>query len=248
MFFLCIFFSMRRIKLKKKRYLSPFTFILLLIFFLIVSLIICFRYIGISLSKKVEEYGKIESKKIINYIINKSLNDNVIDNIRNNLFIEKNNTVDFNTAKINELILTINKNLKINLSKLEKGEIELEEVTILKDKSKIKKGIIYEIPTGIIFNNVLLSNIGPKIPVKLHLIGDIIVSVDTKVNDYGINNAIIELDIKISITEQMILPFSIKEVKVEDSVPIAIKMIQGSIPNYYSSNRDIPFYLNGSSN
>lgn len=248
MFFLCIFFSMRRIKLKKKRIVSPLTFILIIIFLFVISLIVCFRYIGVNLSKKVEEYGKIESKKIISYVINKSITDDVINNIRNDLFVEKNNVVDFNSANINKLVALINRNLKSNLNDLEKGKITLEDVTLLKDKSKIKKGVIYEIPTGIIFNNALLSNIGPKIPVKLHLIGDILVSVSTKVNDYGINNAIVELDINITITEQMVLPFSTKEIKVEESIPIAIKMIQGSIPNYYSSNRDIPLYLNGSSN
>lgn len=238
---------MRRIKLKKRRKISPLTFFLFLILIIVISLILIFRYIEINLSKKVEEYGKIESKKIISYVINKSLTDDVINNIKNDLFVEKNNSVDFNSANINKLVALINKNLKINLNDLEKGRIALDDLTLLRDKSKIKKGIIYEIPTGIIFNNALLSNIGPKIPVKLHLIGDILVSVSTKVNDYGINNAIIELDINIVITEQMVLPFSMKEIKVEESIPIAIKLIQGSIPNYYSSNNDLPFYLNGSS-
>lgn len=238
---------MRRVKLKKRRKISPLTFVLFLILIIVISLILIFRYIGINLSKKVEEYGKIESKKIISYVINKSLTDDVINNIKNDLFVEKNNTIDFNSANINKLVALINRNLKTNLNDLEKGNISLEDITLFKDKSKIKKGIIYEIPTGIIFNNALLSNIGPKIPVKLHLIGDILVSVSTKINDYGINNAIIELDINIVITEQMVLPFSVNEVKVEESIPIAIKLIQGNIPNYYSLNNDLPFYLNGSS-
>ena len=168
----------------------------------------------------------------------------MIDNLRNSLFVKSGNTVDFDSYKINRLVVLINKNLKDNLNKLEKGKIELEGITLLKDKSKIKKGVVYEIPSGIIFNNALLANIGPKIPVKLHLIGDAIVSVDTKITDYGINNAIIEVFVKINVTEQMILPFSVKKVKVEQSIPIAIKLIEGNIPSYYSSG--YPFYLNDS--
>ena len=235
---------MRRVKLHSKKKMNTLTFILLLILLFIISLIISFNHLGKNLSKKVEEYSTLEAKKIVSSLINESIETDVIDNLRNSLFVKSGNTVDFDSYKINRLVVLINKNLKDNLNKLEKGKIELDGITLLKDKSKIKKGVVYEIPSGIIFNNALLANIGPKIPVKLHLLGDAIVSVDTKITDYGINNAIIEVFVKINVTEQMILPFSVKKVKVEQSIPIAIKLIEGNIPSYYSSG--YPFYLNDS--
>lgn len=236
---------MRRIKLKKRHKISPLTYILVLIFILIVSLIWCFKYIGTSLTDKVESYAEAEVRKIITLVVNKSVSDEVINSFNTaDIFIEVNNTVDFNSVNINKIIVRVNKNLKKNLNELETGKIDLEQNTLLPDKSKLKEGIIYEVPSGIIFNNPILSNIGPKIPVKLHLIGDIITSVETSVTDYGINNAIIELDLVMTIHEQMVLPFSKKEIEIKESIPIAIKMIQGKVPNYYSSGKDIPIVTN----
>ena len=218
---------MRRIKLKKRHKISPLTYIIVLIFILVVSLIWCFKYIGISLTDKVESYAEAEVRKIVTLVITKSVSNEVIDSFNtNDIFIENNNTVDFNSVNINKIVAIVNRNLKQNLSDLESGKIELEQNTFLPDKSKLKKGIIYEVPSGIIFNNPILSNIGPKIPVKLHLIGDIVTGV------------------VMTIHEQMVLPFSKKEIEIKESIPIAIKMIQGKVPNYYSSGKGIPILTN----
>ena len=245
MFFYAYFYSMRRVRLHSKKKMNALTIILLLILLFIISLLLVFNYIGKSLSNKVEEYSMVEAKKIISNLINKSIEDDVVDNLRNDLFVKNNNTIDFDSYKINRLILLINKKLKDNLNKLEKGELEIDGITLLKDMSKIKKGVIYEVPSGVIFNNALLSNIGPKIPVKLHMLGDANVQIDTRIKDYGINNAIIELYVKVNVSEQMILPFSTRKVEVEEFFPIAIKLIEGSIPDYYSGS--IPIHANDSS-
>ena len=230
---------MKRIKLKKHKKVSPFTYILVLILIFVISLIIAFKYIGDNLSNKVNSYATKQAKKIITLVINKSVNKEVISKFdTNEIFKENENMVDFNSATLNEILLEVSSNLRENLKKLEKGEIKIDDTNILTDKTKLKDGVIYEIPSGIIFNNALLSNIGPKIPVKLHLLGDVVTSIDTKVTDYGINNAIIEVDLKIVITEQVILPFSDSQIKIVQNVPLAIKLIEGKIPNYYSNGKD----------
>lgn len=236
---------MRRIKLKKRRSITPLTYILIVILILIISLILTFKYIGSNLVRKVESYADKQAKKIITLVITKSVNKEIINTFKTDeIFTETENTVDFNSVVINQILLKVNKNLKSNLEKLEKGEIQLTDTTILSDKSKIKDGIVYEIPTGIIFNNALLANLGPKIPVKLHLVGDVLTSIDTNVIDYGINNAIIELDVVITINEQMVLPFSSKDISVTEKVPLAIKLIQGKIPNYYSNGKEGSVLIN----
>ena len=103
----------------------------------------------------------------------------------------------------------------------------------------LKKGIIFEIPSGLVFENTFFSNLGPTIPIKLNLVGDIISEVTTKVTNYGINNALIEVRICIKLTEQVILPLATNRIEIESSVPVALKLIQGTVPNYY---------LNGISN
>ena len=63
--------------------------------------------------------------------------------------------------------------------------------------------------------------------------GDISSSVSTKITNYGINNALIEVNLNIKLTIMSVLPFLSKKIKIDNSVPISIKMIEGNIPSYY---------------
>ena len=49
----------------------------------------------------------------------------------------------------------------------------------------------------------------------------------------------IEIRISIKLVEQVILPLTTDKIEIQNSVPIALKLIQGTVPNYY---------LNGISN
>ena len=101
----------------------------------------------------------------------------------------------------------------------------------------LKNGVISEIPMGIISNNVLLSNIGPKIPVKLNLIGNVVSSVETTVKNYGINSALIEIYAKVEVTEEVIIPFQTERIKIVNNIPVAIKIINGKVPDYYRDGK-----------
>ena len=79
----------------------------------------------------------------------------------------------------------------------------------------------------------ILYYLGPKIPVRLNIVGDITSNIKTKVTNYGINNALVEVFINMQIDEQVILPFSSKKISITNDIPVAIKMIQGTVPNYY---------------
>ena len=96
----------------------------------------------------------------------------------------------------------------------------------------------YKIPFTVIFKNKFLNNIGPKVPIKVKLIGGIINNFETKVTNYGINNALIEVILKVQVVEQVILPFTSKKIEVELNVPVALKLIQGNVPNYYFNGTD----------
>ncbi|MEG2564520.1 MAG: sporulation protein YunB, partial [Bacilli bacterium] len=79
---------------------------------------------------------------------------------------------------------------------------------------------------------------GPKIPVKIHFIGNVTSSVSSKVTSYGINNAMMEAFVKVNINVQIALPLSLEEISVMTEIPIAMKMIQGQVPNYYQKGYD----------
>ena len=66
---------------------------------------------------------------------------------------------------------------------------------------------------------------GPKVPVKLSIIGDIVSTINTKVTNYGINNAIIEVSVLVEVEELVILPITTKKIKVE-TIKRTIKTIR----------------------
>ena len=101
------------------------------------------------------------------------------------------------------------------------------------DTDLLEKGIILEVPLGVISNSALLTNLGPKVPVKLSLIGDVSSGFSTEVEEYGINNALITLNIDIEVNAKVVLPFVSDDMNISASIPIAMKVIQGKIPEYY---------------
>lgn len=218
---------------------------IILIFLAIgIFVILSFKFINKKVSPILMEYAESSVKKITNLIINKAISKHTAEqlNIDELFIITKDNngiikTIDFNPTLVNKTLTIITNNIQLNLKYLEEGKIDLLElpdnVEVEFDESKISKGIIYEIPTGVIFNNALLSNLGPKIPVKLSIIGDIVSTINTNITNYGINNALIEVNVVVEVEEMVILPISTKKIKVSTSIPVAIKLIQGTVPNYY---------------
>lgn len=233
----------------KKINLLIFSFVLVFII-----IILLFKIINERINPILFDYATLESRKFASIIINKAIEKNVAtDLVIEDLYIvskKENNeitSVDFNPAIVNKVLTKVTSSVQMNLKNLEEGNLDLleasDDVLIYYDKENLKKGIIFRIPSGIVFNNSLLTNIGPKIPVRFTLVGDVLSGINTKVTNYGINNALLEVSVNIKLTLKVILPISTKEVNVETNVPIAIKMIQGNVPNYYSNGLNSNFSI-----
>lgn len=109
---------------------------------------------------------------------------------------------------------------------------------------KIKKGVVCELPAGILYLNDLLSNNGPVVPIKLNFIGYVTTNIETEAKTYGINSVYLEIFIHVEVIEQISMPLLTKSVKTEVDIPLTIKIIQGVIPDYYQSGlqRDSQIY------
>ena len=217
-------------------------FIATLIMCVIITIIVL-KIISIRVSPILMNYAELETKKLSSIVINRAVNKQLANgmNIDEMFNIIKNDngeiaTIDFNPAIVNKVLNTTTNVVLINLKAIEEGNIdfiELPDILISNDKDKLKNGIIYEIPLGTITNSGFLSNLGPKIPIKLNIIGSVESNVKTNIKEYGINNALVEIYIRISVTEQINVPFISKRVTVTSDIPVALKVIQGSVPKYY---------------
>jgi sporulation protein YunB len=86
---------------------------------------------------------------------------------------------------------------------------------------------------GAVFGNSFLANLGPQIPIRFNLVGNIKSNLKSSITNYGINNALIETVIHLALSVKIILPISAKEVTIESDIPISMKMITGKVPQVY---------------
>ena len=207
-------------------------FITIIIICLVVSIMVI-NYLSKRVLPTFMSYAISEVKNISTIMINRTINNNINKFEEDILNITKNSNdeiqiVDFNHKKANELLLLSTKDILKDLKTIETGNDELKF-----EKINYGNGVIYEIPIGVATNNVFFGNLGPKIPIKLQVIGDIESNIKTDVKEYGINNAFVEVYVSINVTIRVIMPFISEDVKINSNVPIAIKLIQGRIPEYY---------------
>ena len=221
---------MGRMYLKKKKKCYYWIIFIIVFFFMIVLSI--FRYVSENISPKLVKYASVELKKISNYIVSKSLTYDDFANINlDDLFIitrnDKNEilTFDLNTMIVNKLLFCINDSVQENLKQLELGNIN--------EYNEKSDGVVLKIPIGVVTKNFLLSNYGPMIPVKVKILGNIDSNLSTKITNYGINSALVEINIEITVTELVILPITVEEVSFISKFPIVVKLVNGTVPDFY---------------
>lgn len=223
-------------------------FIFSIIMVIIISYLII-KIVGDLAVPPLKKYAKSEANKLTNIIVTRTI-DKIVNNeldVDKLYIVNKDsnnniNMIDFNTIEVNSLLTNVMTQIQNNLQNIQDGnldKINIEELGLEKyDKDNLEKGIIYRIPLGIISNNTILSNLGPTIPVKVNLNGEISGNISTKVTNYGINNALIETIINLEINQLVMLPISSEVMKVTANIPIAMKLVQGIVPNYYFNGID----------
>ncbi len=231
-----------RIYLKKaRRKKSKFLlFVYILVFAFIISFILVF-IMGRKLETVITGYATKETERIAMTILN--------DTIRKENFVSASELyeivrdsegniqlINFNSEKVNDILITINERATERLLALEHGDTsDLSLSGGLKgvDLTYLEDGVVCDIPLGVVLNNALLVNLTASIPMRFSFIGTVSSNLDTKVTSYGINNALVEINIDVTIMEQITLPHSTKKVPVTLSVNLVTELIQGDIPNYY---------------
>ena len=213
---------------------------------IVMIIIVVFTFFLINLlNKKVMpilmEYVKIESDKIGTIIINDAISKKIVEEMNvDELFIITRDSngeiisIDFDTVMVNKVLTTATRQVELSLKYLEMDKLDAIDLpSNIVISSDDKKVIFFLVPSGIVFSNNFLSNLGPKIPVKLNLVGSVISGISTKVTNYGINNALIELYLDLEVNLKVVLPFISDNVIVKTSIPLAIKMLKGKVPEYY---------------
>ena len=212
----------------------------------IICILICifvfslFKLINTRVTPILMNYAQVETERIAMSIINKSISKYIDKSKVDELLYTTMNSndeiisVDFDTAKVNSFLYEITNSIEKDLILLDKGRLNEIGIPVssVYEKDDVS-GIVYYIPFGVVSGSSVISDIGPKIPVKNKLVGSVYSNIKTDISEYGINNAAIKVYIEVQVNEQVILPFISKKVSVKSEIPVLIKIVQGKIPSVY---------------
>lgn len=234
-----------KMNVKKKRKSNILLWLIVIIIVSIFCSFMLIKYFSKNISPFFMTYAEDEIKRMTNLIINYSINNEIVEMFNDEDIFEivKNNDdeiqlISYNAKYVNVLLNDISMIIQNNLSAIENGELRGLDLLVGSlddyDLELLKEGIICEIPFGAFSGSSLLSNIGPKLPVKFNLLGEVDSSINTSVKEYGINNALLEVSIEINVNVRVNLPFISNKITISSNLPISMKIIQGNIPNFYT--------------
>lgn len=236
---------------RKKRRLStrPQRFVIIIIA-LILACIGVLMYINSQIMPTYLQYAEVQTEKVASYVVSKAINARTTGVLDVNTIIEDEPsegdgmlTTKFNTEIINQVRAETTTLVKQYLEQAEQGDLnnlpKLDNVEYDVGRMEAGDGIVFFVPLGQALNLPIIGNLGPAIPIRFHIIGNVHSDVQTTIREFGINNAYVEVSIHLEVNVQIIIPFASKSAKVEQYIPVAIGLVRGTVPNIYSDGEGV---------
>lgn len=198
----------------KRKYYILITFLISLFLFIII-----FSLYSKKLNPKLNDYIDFLVKDEIYKKVIKSNNFITNEEVNDILYIDKNDS-----NEIVYLDYDIDKTYKLLNKYID---------SLKKDNSKSK---ILTVPFFIASDNIIISSLGPKIKFKYEIIDNVKGKIKTKVTDFGVNNALVEMYFELEIGYLVVIPMNKKESVLKTEILISSKVINGKVPTFYGKN------------
>ena len=218
---------------KKKKFSSYISLGIIIVFISLGCAFFIIDYFAKKSNEILLPMAESQVRKVVTMIINSACDESKIHDDLYEINKDSNDEIKmitYNSFEVTKLINQVTSNVETKIRQIENGEINYYGY------NDELGGIIAEIPIGVIFGNTMLSNIGPKIKVRLNMLGDIVCNIETEVKPYGINNAYVEMRIFLEVTARIVLPFASEKVVISNVIPLSMNIVQGSIPEAYISS------------
>jgi sporulation protein YunB len=92
-----------------------------------------------------------------------------------------------------------------------------------------------EIPLGQLCSKALFANMGPNIKIETSPMSSYKTDLFTETSEFGINNTLLEVYIKATISIEAFIPLKSQNITLETKIYLISEVLQGSIPIYYFS-------------
>jgi len=224
-------------KLKQKKNKNSFLIGITIIF-------ICFfcflflNYINKKITPKLVEIASKNIEKLTYNIFNDySILEDIDSSIlQNTLIINKNKdnqiiNVSYNLKNAYTITNLLANRIQADYLRIESGNKRIEYYD--EELSNLADGLILNIPIGIASDKIYFANLGPKIPIKVKLVGTLLTNLKTKMQNYGINNVLIELYVDVAITHEITTPVTFQTNELKYEILIGAEIINGEVPSYY---------------
>lgn len=214
------------------------------ILFLTIVLIIGFTFfLLVKFSKQISDntiqIAEAEINKISYSFITDKINHDLLnkETLKNILIITKNKNdeilyVDFNWDIAYQVLDNVSNTITTSFKEIEMGNIDIAYYD--KNASHKSNGLVLNIPIGSVSKNIYFYNLGPKVPVKVNFVGTVLTNLETKITNYGLNNALVEVFVFIEFHNQILAPFNTKDMTFKYDAVIASMMIEGKVPSFYN--------------
>lgn len=218
----------------------------LILLSIVLAVIYLFYTVNQRLTPIYLEYAEVQTEKIASHVISEAITErisNVLDvnDIIMQVPIENSDqvTVKYNTEVINRILADVRTSVDENLEEIENGNVERlppdESIDYDAEQMQAQGGVVFFVSLGQVTNLPLLGNLGPKIPIRFHVIGDAQANVVPYIEEFGINNAYVEVNIVLKVQVKIIVPLATKTAFVEQTIPVAIGLVQGPVPQVFST-------------
>lgn len=198
------------------------------IIFIVILSVSMMYYINYSISEsvsdiistKLEEYANLVVKK---RIVPKNVNSERLVKL---YFNDKKEIIysDIDMKYANDIMIEV----------VEKIQNDINELFINDDiLTKNSKYYYVKVPISIGKYYTFISNLSPKIPVKVSYYEHSFGNIDLELLDYGINNALLKVYLTIDLEQKVYVPYNKNKFRKQYRVLIGSKIINGTIPNIY---------------
>nr|WP_066065839.1 sporulation protein YunB [Neobacillus soli] len=233
----------------RKRGQLPFRYVMLLSFvFFLFSTAMSLWLVNKGIEPTLMRIAESETRNIASLVINRAITKRTTNVGENNNVIKitpssdgRKQNAQLNTDLINRVLAETTAQIQKNLKTAKQGDIALLEsdVEIETENTGKEDGIVWYVPLGQATKITLLGNIGPKIPVRFHAIGEVVPDVQIKTKEMGINNTWVQVSVEIEVSVQIITPFATKITKLQQSIPVGSTLLEGEVPQFYNSGGGI---------
>ncbi|MDV2883660.1 sporulation protein YunB [Alkalihalophilus pseudofirmus] len=231
-------------KPRKKRGPLPFRYVFILSIILFVALTIWGLWIiEKGIKPTLLQIATTETRVIATQAINDAVSKKIVSELdQAELFIietdadNKVTSMQFNTQVYNRVLSEATNRVQRHLKAIEHGEPFDIYSGSEGEVHTSDGGVVYDIPLGQATNNALLAQMGPRIPVRFSVIGDVKTDFHREVINTGINNTTLIFGIDITVDVKIVIPFATDTQAIHTVIPIGVRTIQGEVPEYYSES------------